>query len=716
MRTSLRPLVLAALPALAALVAAPASAQEKPPAPAGAAGTAPAPDWVWPREIDVAGRRVHLFEPVVLSRDAATNQVALRFAARVTDALGRQTWGVADATGTARIDLASRLFLVDGIAAARSAFPQLPEKDRDQVVAAVPEKLPKEVLLRLDLLTAAPRTAPAPGEGNPAPPSKISMLAPEILVRTTPAVLVQIDGDPVTQPVAEFPLEYVVNTASDVIRDPKSGTWFLHVEDRWLESKAVAGPWKPLATALPIVLSQLPKDFARGHLRLFVPGTPESAARKAAAPQGPPPEVLVRDKPAELVLLRGEPLFTMIPGVKLLSVANTESDLFLHPRTGAYYLLVAGRWFTAEDVAGPWKEAFGGLPEEFARIPRDHVRGHVVWCVPGTPEAAEACAQAALEERITLQKATSLTVQYEGGAPSTVPLEGTAAKMVVNSDDDVFVADGSYWCCARGVWLVSDDGRSGWKPAAAVPATLASVPESSGAYHVRFCSALGPAEAGLRFGASGGYSGVHVVRGAPVHGTGHGRRGVLRGGNWYPYPRTYGENRWYDPLAGVFQPRTVRYDASLRAVADEWSPYTASYGRVRQYADRWGQGGRRMLPWAPERGRFESAAPRPDVYQLWGLSVKERDGLDAKRFPLGDRAAETSPAEGAVVADEAGAAWRLGAAGPETWKDEKWVAAEGCGAPERAWLDALARVNARPDQIRAWAAKRAAPLPVNHVK
>jgi hypothetical protein len=426
--------------------------------------------------------------------------------------------------------------------------------------------------------------------------------------------------------------------------------------------------------------------------------------------------VIVRDKPAELVLLRGEPLLTMVPGVKLLSVANTESDLFLHLKSAAYYLLVAGRWFTSEDVAGPWKEAFGGLPEEFAKIPRDHVRGHVVWCVPGTPEAAEACVRASFEERITLGRATSLTVQYEGGQPNTVPLEGTDLKLVTNSDDDVVVAENAWWCCARGVWMRSEDGRQNWKPATSLPAAIASLPEASGAFQLRYCKALGPVEGGFRFGVTGGYSGVLAMRGVPVHGTGHSRRGVLRGGHWYPFPRTFGDNRWYDPVSGVFHPRTVRYDASLRPVADEWSPYTASYVRVRPFADRWSQGGRRMFAWAADKGRFEPSGERPDVYELWGMQVKQRDGIDVKRLPLGDRSAETAAAEPPVVADESGAAWRLGAKGPETWKDGAWVAAEGPGANERTWLGILQRIGARPEQLRAWAAKRAAPLPVNLVK
>ena len=58
-------------------------------------------------------------------------------------------------------------------------------------------------------------------------------------------------------------------------------------------------------------------------------------------------KVIVEQEPAELILLKGNPLFTLVPGVKLMVVANTSSDVLFHPRSGKYYLLISGRWFEA---------------------------------------------------------------------------------------------------------------------------------------------------------------------------------------------------------------------------------------------------------------------------------------------------------------------------------------------------------------------------------
>lgn len=696
---------------LAVLAAVAAAAHPGGTAPARAQEAAKPAGWQFPVEISAAGRKMSLREPMLLARDASSGEVKLRFPAEMLDGAGRITWGAVELTGKSHLDLSSRLFLVDGVRVAGAALPQLPDKDREEVTKALPDAVPKELTLRLDLITASPGAAPP----EPATPPKLSMSGPEILVRRTPAVLVQIDGEIAKETVADFPFEYVLNTAADLFRDPKSDTWYLLLDGWWVESKSLQGPWK-IAAQTPIVLSQLPISHPRGHVRLFVPGTPEYAKRTGGKKREPPkelPEIIVRDKPAELLLLAGDPLLMFVPGGKLQVVANTASDVLYHGKTEKFYLLVSGRWFLADDVNGPWKEAFGGLPEEFGRIPRDHVRAHVVWSVPGTHEAAEAAALAMLEERVTISPGTSTQVKYDGKELRTLPIEGTQLKVVANTDDDVFAADGAYWCCARGLWFRSDDGRTNWALAAKLPAALDELSESSGAYQVRFCRALGKVESGFSFGVTRAYSGVFLWKGSPVHGTGYSRRGLLRDGNWYPAPRTWGENRWYDPLAGVFQPRTVTYDAGMNAVAAEWSPYTASYGRVKWFASRYDQGGRRMFPFSESAEAFDPSAARPDPFETWGTQIKERDGLRTDRFPLGDRTAEAPPKSPTVVADEKGTVWRAGEKGLETFKDGRWAPGEGISALEKVWIDTFARLDARPAQLRAWAEKRRAPLPVN---
>jgi hypothetical protein len=700
MRTS--PIAALVAVCLAALVASPGRAEGDKAAPPSA--------WVYPQDWKCAGRRLTMHEPQVTKFDAVNEKVTLRFPATMTDPLGRATFGTVEVFGALHADIASRLMKLDMLSAGATTFPFATPADATAVQGAIGESLPKSLLLRLELLTARPG-AYTPDATQP----KFAKEPPQIIVRERPAVLVQVDGEPVLYDVEEFPLQYVGNTASDVFRDPKEDMWYLLLDGTWLQSKAFAGPWKKGDGSVPTIMSQIPATHPRGHVRRFVPGTAEFMKRGIVPAPKDLPEVIVTDKPSELVLLAGDPLFAFVPGVRALqSVLNTESDLFLHLPTNLYWLLVGGRWFSASDLDGPWTLA-DQPPADFAQMPRDNIRGHVVWCVPGTPEASEACALASLDERATLNKFAQVQVLFEpdGKAPVTAPLDGDV-KAVVNTEDDCFELGKAFYVCQRGTWYTSDNGSTNWKACADVPDAMKHLSETSGSYHVNFCRALGLDGDLANYAIRGGYHGVFASKGAPVYGTGSTKRGITRKGNWYPYPRTYGENRWYDPATNVFQPRSVRPRADGSTTADEWSPYTASYGRVQLYGCRYDQGGRRMFTYSEDELKFMTSATRPDVYSLWLGQLKKREGLDPSAFPFGDRAAETAPEAARLAADEAGHVWRIGAKGPETFDKGSWVA--GKPAPEVvAWLDTLARIDARPALWKRWREQRAAPIPVNPV-
>ena len=709
--------VLLTIGSLLLAVASPAFAQDAAAAPAPAANAeAPAQKaWDYPREINAGGVRLAMHEPAVLDYVAQDGTTLLRVPLEITDAVGRVTWGAVEIAGRAHLDLGSRLVLVDGLAVAKSAFPELDAELSAKATEKLPGELPAELMLRLELFTDRPGAAPV----DEAPTGRVSTRPPEIYVRRSPAVLVQIDGEPVMQPVDSPALEYVINSAADIFHDVRDDRWLLLIDGFWASAPKLIGPWEWFDGKLPIVLTQLKIDHPRGHIRRYVPGTKRYANRVDKSPPVRPeqmPEIIVSEKPAELVLLKGDPLFMLVPRIKLMTVANTASDLLFHPRTAKYFLLVSGRWFQSDEIDGPWAEHFGSLPDEFKLIPRDHGRAHVLWSVAGTPECAEAAARALLPERVLLHRRVQAGVRYEGKTSESSPVEGVEFRKVRNTEDDVFDLGGSFYVCVRGSWFRSDDGKNNWTAAVAMPEKLALVPESTGAYHVNACRPLGAAEKGFAFEVRGPYRGVYLHKGTPVYGNGWDTGGVMRNENWYPSARTYGENRWYDPLAGSFRPRSVTIDGDLAATAAEWSDYTASYGRVVFYADRYLQGGRRMFLYSAGKDEFDLSAPRPDIYTTWAEDVLERDGLPNERFPLGDRSAETTPDSPPVFADDTGHAYRLSAGGNiELYVKDSWIKPPKLDDKILPRLEALARTRARTEQLRKWAAQRSAALPVNPV-
>ncbi len=701
--------MLSRLPAAALLVLAsawitapPAAAQEAP----AAAGSA----WEFPKELKLGGQRMSLHEPTVLTYDDATGATTLRAPLAITDGVGRVSWSAIEMSGMSHVDLSSRLVLFDGGAVAGSLLSAVPEADRERLGTALSEGAPKELVLRLELFTDRPGAAP-----EAAKTAKQNMLPPAIHVRRSPAILIQVDGEPAMRQVADFPIEYVTNSATDLFRHTSQGDWYMLVNGFWATSKKLEGPWAWLEGKLPIVMTQLKIDHPRGHVRRWIPSTKRYRKNFGDAERVAPalPEIIVATRPAELIQLHGDPLFTLVPGAKLMVVANTESDVLFHPKLGKYFLSLAGRWFTADEVDGKWAETYGSLPPEFARIPRDHARSHLLWCVPGTPEANEAAARAILKTRGTLHERVRAQVRFAEKSPKSAPLNDTKVRIVTNSEDDCFQIGDAYYTCVRGAWFRTEDPRSSFKPVAELPETLHAIPESTSCHHVNACDALGAGEKVVTFAVDSSYDGVYVHKGAPVYGTAWHKRGTLRNKNWYPRARTYGENRWYDPVAGVFQPRSVRYDEAGVPMASLWSPYTASYGRIRWFADRYRQGGRRMIPYDRVDDDFNLASPRFDVYATWGNDLKARNGADPARFPLGDRAKDTSAEEPAIVADAEGRAHRLVNGAIERHASEKWATVTDADDDVKARLAAHERTRLRASQLSTWMTKRRAPLPIN---
>ena len=199
---------------------------------------------------------------------------------------------------------------------------------------------------------------------------------PTIFFSKTPAVLVNIDGEPIWAPIPQNDLTSAVNTNWDLFQHGPTKTFYLRNDRVWLKATDVKGPWAPAGT-LPESFTKLPADDNWKEVKASLPGQKVSASQV--------PQVFVSFQPAELILLRGEPNYLAVQGATpLLWVSNTESDVFRMGLTGAVYFLVAGRWFSAPDFTGPWTFATPELPAVFKQIPLEHERSRVLASVPGT--------------------------------------------------------------------------------------------------------------------------------------------------------------------------------------------------------------------------------------------------------------------------------------------------------------------------------------------
>ena len=231
---------------------------------------------------------------------------------------------------------------------------------------------------------------------------------PTIFFSKTPAVIVNLDGEPIWSPIKDNDLKFAVNTNWDLFQHVPSNTYYLRNNANWFKAPdAVKGPWAPAGT-LPDSFKKLPPDENWNDVRANLPGKPVAASAM--------PKVFTSQQPAELILVTGEPKYAPVPGTGLQWVSNTESDVFRLGTTGAIYYLVAGRWFSAPDFTGPWTFATPTLPADFKKIPMEHPRSRVLASVPGTDAAAEAVLLAQIPQtaRVNKKEVKAPDVAFQG--------------------------------------------------------------------------------------------------------------------------------------------------------------------------------------------------------------------------------------------------------------------------------------------------------------
>lgn len=382
------------------------------------------------------------------------------------------------------------------------------------------------------------------------------------------------------------------------------------------------GPWTP-ATGVPASFKQLPDDANWSEVKASLDLPPVSE---------PSPRVFAADRPSEIIVTAGKPQLVPISGTALMYVANTESELFFHPPGGTFYFLTAGRWFGASSLNGPWVSAMDSLPEDFADIPENHPKAHVLVSVKGTPEADEAVIQASIPQTATVDRAnTTIEVAYEG-EPQFKAVPGTeGVQYATNTSFDVFLVGGSYYCCNQGVWFQAPAAGGAWVVCDKVPGPIYTIPPQSPKYNVTHVHVYSSTPSTVQVGVTSGYSGAYIARGLLVFGLGVWLGHELAEDHWHRhyYPSPY----WYGYGCGaVYRPGSGYYRAGARyygpyggaGFGASYNPATGVYSRgAYAYGPRGAVTARSAYnPWTnTSAGRVTASTP----YGSWGRSAVVRD-------------------------------------------------------------------------------------------
>jgi hypothetical protein len=581
-------------------------------------------DGGWPRLYKLAsGDSALFYQPQIESWDNQKHMVAW-------SAISYQAQGAEQpALGTIKIEadtdvaVNERLVNFSAFRITEFDFPTLSRDQSRKVVTELEQAVPAtERVISLDrVLAGIDKSQIRPGAKDAA---GIKADPPKIFHSTKPAVLMIFDGQPVWSPVKDVDLKYAVNTNWDIFEEPSTKTFYLRDDKYWLKSTNLNGPWAP-AGKLPPGFSKLPADDNWKDVRANLPGKSISASAV--------PTVFESFEPAELILIKGESKYVPVKGTSLLWVSNTESDLFRMGSDGAYYFLVAGRWFSAPNLGGPWTFATPSLPADFRSIPVDHPRSRVLASVPGTDQAIEAVLLASIPQtaRVNRKELKAPEVVYQGGTPEFKPIEATTLERAVNTDKDIIKVGDLYYMCFQGVWFMARSATGPWEVASSVPKDIYTIPASSPAYHVTYVVEEkddDDSDDWVKFAALAGYTGMMIAWGCTVWGSGWYYPPYVWYGGVYPayfwHPATYGAAAWYNPYTGTYG-RGVRAYGPYGG-AGAWGAYNPRTGTYARGGAVYGPYGSRGFAQAynPRTGAYGATRQAGNIYGNWGSSYVQR--------------------------------------------------------------------------------------------
>jgi hypothetical protein len=444
---------------------------------------------------------------------------------------------------------------------------------------------------------------------------------PVIVFSPRTAVLVSIDGNATWGPVTGTSLERVINSRSLILLDDKSGKYYIHLFDGFVEAPALTGPWT-VAQPVPNGANQAAQELSKQQVIDLMDGP----ADKKPSLKTAMPDVIVATTPTEIVISDGAPDWAPLPGTNLLYVKNTTGNVFKDLDNQNTYVLVTGRWFHAADFAGPWQYVPAtSLPPDFFKIPDDSPKENVKAAIPKTAQAQEAVIASEIPETATIDRAKATFNPVINGAPDVKPIPDTSLMYVFNSPNPIIMVSQYQWYGVQnGVWFTASSAQGPWVVATSIPASIYSIPPSSPLYYVTYVKIYDVTPQYVVVGYTPGYMGTVVTTdGLVVYGTGYTYAPYISTTVWYAPPITYGyaANPTWTPWTGWMMGFGFGWAMGAAwgssccwgyAPAPYWGamPYAPYGGYARGVyggAAAWGPGG-----WAATTG---------NVYSHWGSTT-----------------------------------------------------------------------------------------------
>ena len=491
----------------------------------------------WPKEMKLAdGSSLTIYQPQPESLNG--NKITGRAAVSVKKNTSEEPiFGAIFYAGTITTDKASRMAELETLSITNVKFSGDAEKDKiDKISGAIEKEAPTwKIQFSIDDVAASIKK-----DNNTSSNNQFNNDPPKIIYTDKQTTLVLLDGAPKVQKDKDLDAERVVNSPNLIFKEGNS--WNLYLGGIWYMSSSVTEGWKPntsLSKKLQSVNEQIKKQEKEAN------GGKENTEKPIVT------EIIVATSPTELLQSKGVIDYKTIQGTSLLYVGNSSNEIFKDINSQKTYVLLAGRWYNAPGINGPWAYvAADKLPADFAKIPEGSEKDGVLANVAGTDAAEEAKIDAEIPQTAKVdRKSASIKVEFDG-APKFKNIEGTSLKVAENSNVTVMQdQSGKYFALDNGIWFTASNANGPWQVANERPKDVENIPASSSAYNTKYVYVYDSTPDVVYVGYTAGYMGGYVYGPTIVYGTGF-YYTPWYGSVYYPRPVTWGFGFGYNPWTG----------------------------------------------------------------------------------------------------------------------------------------------------------------------
>ncbi|MEN8117734.1 MAG: hypothetical protein ABFS16_12185 [Bacteroidota bacterium] len=488
---------------------------------------------VWPREIQVKKYVITLYQPQLESLTG--NNLEGRMALSVKKDKEDLIFGALWFNAKILTDMEERTAVLENLEIPKVKFPDIEDESKletlKEVVIEDLESVNFE--MSLDRILADLEEV----ESAALLSDRLNNTPPKIYYRSTPTVLVLVDGEPVMKEVENSKMEYVMNSPFLIVKH--KSYYFLKGGNYWYTSKEiVTEDWK--------VTKSVPKDVKKLAEQMV-----ENQEEPENDGDNEIPDIIVTSVPSELIVSNGKLEYESISGTSLLFAKNSENDILMDINSQHHFVLLNGRWFSSKTLKdGDWQFIEPtDLPADFAKIPTEATIASVRSSVPGTEEAQEAKYEQQMPQTAVVDRKTAIVeVEYDGD-PKFEKIDGSSVEYAINTASTVLRINSTFYCVDDGIWFESKNAKGPWAVSDSRPKEVDEIPPSAPVYNVKYVYIYDSTPDVVYVGYTPGYCHSYWYNGVVFYGTGYYYH-PWYGHYYYPRPWTFGFGVHYNPYTG----------------------------------------------------------------------------------------------------------------------------------------------------------------------